>query len=234
MVFNFEQHLLIKLGSEENMKNLYEKGELYLQTFEYFKNLEKTNDGRGDPDEYLTEYYAGNGLDDITLELACKNNITGETIKHLLSRATGIVSFSLNESTKMFTHLYCMSLSDIKAIKKHSTLISPDNFAENKDFAVVIFDYNEFLNRIKNQLQENNIPAAVGKIKYVNKENYGGDMGCFCKFDEYAYQNEWRLAVRIPSNKAEKIHIGSLEDIAFEPIHKDIFLKTQILFKNVA
>ena len=59
MVFNVEQPLLIKLGSEGNMKNLYEKGELYLQTFEYFKNLEKTNDGRGDPDEYLTKYHAG-------------------------------------------------------------------------------------------------------------------------------------------------------------------------------
>ena len=222
--------LLIKLGSEEHMKKFYEEGELYLQTFNYFRNLEQKEDGRADPDEYLGEYYAGEGLKCMKFTISITNNETKETKTFELNEET-VTSIAMGNPNPVYTHIYCMSGIDIKSIRQHSTLISAENFTGNKEYAVVVFDCDEFAKRIINVAKEKDIQALkMCKVEYVDRKNYGGNMDCFHKFDNYAYQNEWRVAFRIPSSETcEKLYIGSMQDIAYPPVHRDTFLNTPIL-----
>ena len=53
---------LIKLGNKQNMSALYERGEIYMQTFAYFKKIEIGQDGLGDLYENLRKYFNGEAL----------------------------------------------------------------------------------------------------------------------------------------------------------------------------
>ena len=56
-------------------------------------------------------------------------------------------------------------------------------------------------------------------------------MGCFKKFNSFALQKEWRLAVRFPDKSDKDVYIGSLHDIAFPPISEEDFYKIKIQVK---
>ena len=61
---------LLKFGIKEHMEALYEEGLLYLNTFTYFKELEYNGDGRADIYEGVTEYYSGEGFDNLNLTIS--------------------------------------------------------------------------------------------------------------------------------------------------------------------
>ena len=43
-----------------------------------------------------------------------------------------------------------------------------------------------------------------------DKNTYSGEMGAFRKFNDFAYQNEYRIAINFNSLEPQKIYIGSL------------------------
>lgn len=51
-------------------------------------------------------------------------------------------------------------------------------------------------------------------------------MGAFKKFSNYAYQNEFRIAVDFKTTTPEIINIGSLSDIAKHPQNKEDFFSS--------
>ena len=53
---------LIKFGTYDHMKAFYEKGEMYFNTFKFFKDLEASGDGRADKNEYSSIHYSSEGL----------------------------------------------------------------------------------------------------------------------------------------------------------------------------
>jgi len=218
---------LMKFGAKSHMEAFYNNGEIYFNTFSYFKNLEISEDGRADKYEYLSEHYSGDGLKDISLEL---NNIDNKPIK--ISQESGLESVSIDINNKKYTHIFCMSYIDVLWTEQHRKIIDERNFAKNKDYVVLIYDIAKFSKLLSDTLIKNKWKVGYGYIKYVDRNNFSGKMGCFKKFNEYAYQNEWRLAINCgKEEKSFSLNIGSLEGIAFPPMTKEEFFS--IPFKIV-
>ena len=89
---------LIKIGVFEHMSALYEEGELYFNTFKYFRELECSSDGRGDPNEYLS-YYGGNGT-----KVAIKRKGDKE-----YTQINDVQFVSMRNNQEEYSHLYCLS-----------------------------------------------------------------------------------------------------------------------------
>lgn len=214
--------LLFKFGEKEHVENFYKKGELYFNTFKYFKELETNDDGRADKREYLGEYYSGTGLDSI------KISFDG----YILSKAQGLCSFEIDYSSiKQFTHLYCMSCVNVCKAIENDLIIDERNFANRKDYVVTIHNTAEFKRRLLNKVQEMQLRCQEGYIEYFNQSNYGGKVGCFRKTNDYEYQNEWRIVANFGTDKEnipQIISIGSLEDIAIPPVNKMEFYQQKL------
>ncbi len=206
----------LKFGTKDNMEKLYKYGEMRFGTFAEFKTGEIKSDGRADWLEYADEFYSGTGIDDIELI------IDG----HKFSREGGMLSLESNfPEQKQYTHLYCMSYFDTTQMIETDTAISEKNFAEDKDYVVIVYDVQEFCKRVTETLKINNaICCHSGYIEYCDMTNYSGKVGCFKKSDTYSYQNEWRIAVNFDNESDAKIiRIGSIEDIAKAPQTKEEF-----------
>ena len=209
---------LMKFGAKSHMEAFYNNGEIYLNTFSYFKNLEISEDGRADKYEYLSEHYSGDGLKDISLEL---NNIDNKPIK--ISQESGLESVSIDINNKKYTHIFCMSYILVPWVEKHRKIIDERNFAKDKDYVVLIHNKRKFSELLSAALIKKNLnDIKHGYIEYIDRNNFSGKMGCFKKFNEYSYQNEWRLAVNcINEENPFKLSIGSLKDIALPPMTKE-------------
>lgn len=209
---------LLKFGTKEHMEALYNEGLLYFNTFEYFINLEDNGDGRADRYEATVQYYAGKGLDDIKITIGSGD----DTIT--LSRENGTLSVAMLTDCPTYSHLYSMTCIDTKWAVENDLLLDERNFADGKDYVVIVHDFNKFVERLTSKLKENKWNSKLSFIEYINEENYSGDMGCFRKFDKFSYQNEWRCAVLQNGIKEPiAITLGSLKDIAFQPRNKKEF-----------
>ncbi len=213
----------IKFGSYEHMKAFYEKGEMYFNTFQYFKNLEKTEDGRGDKNEYASVHYAGEGIKNLTLKIF--SNEDPDNIFYL-EGGKDLKTFTLDYGDdKEFTHLYSFSYMDVDWILENDLLIDSRNFAKGKDYAVMIYDINKFNDMFLNKIKELKLAVSGNIVEYVDKNTYSGEIGAFRKFKDYEYQNEFRIAVNFNSSEPQKIYIGSLNKVAKPPVSIKEFYK---------
>lgn len=219
---------LMKLGEKSHMEDFYNNGTIYLNTFSYFKNLEICEDGRADKDEYLSEYHSGEKLNQM------KKDVYFGKDKISLSKENGLLSFSIDIQNKEYTHIFCMSYINILWAKQHNKIIDEHNFAKNKDYIVLVYNIEKFFELIKKALIKNKLKAKRTYIEYVDRNNFSGEMGCFKKFNDYSYQNEWRLAVNCKNGeKPFKLIIGSLKGIASHPITKEEFLSIPFKIKEM-
>ena len=225
---------LIKLGQKEHMQDLYRRGHLYLNTFDFFRQLEIDADGRGDPDEYISEYYCGPAM--AGLKIGLKIQKVDKTVQTLeLTPETGLAEFKTDYGQKTYSHLFCASLMVVEDIRKTGQLIAPCNIAANKDWMIIIYDVREFLNRIKTACEYAGWgPIEARPVEYFDASNYGGAVGCFKKSNVYKHQVEWRLAVSCPNTtEAQSLFLGSLEGIATEPfLAIDAFKEPVIIGEN--
>jgi hypothetical protein len=86
------------------------------------------------------------------------------------------------------------------------------------DYALVLRDPNEFMNRI---VDKANMRLKANLVEYVNKD-YTGEIGLFKKFDSFAYQSEWRIACFEGEGVPTTISIGSIKDISIIMPSKEI------------
>lgn len=220
---------LLKFGKKEHMEALYNEGLLYMNTFDYFINLEDNGDGRADKYEATTLYYAGDGVDDIKLTLGSGDD------KITLSREGGTLSIAMITDQPTYSHLYSMTAIDTKWALENDLLLDERNFADGKDYVVIIHDCNKFIERLTNKLNENKGNSKLSFIEYIDEHNYSGQIGCFRKFDKFSYQNEWRCAVLQNGIKEPiTITLGSLADIAFTPRNKREFYEMNAKIGNIA
>lgn len=218
---------LFKFGEKQYIDSLYYKGELYLNTFKHFIDLEDNGDGRADRFEGTIEYYAGDGLNGINATLSDGNTVIN------LCKETGLTSLAYFSNEPEYSHMYCMSCINYDWAWKNNLIIDENNFAKDKDYVVVIHDINKFLIRLERFLVENNYVYHGNHVRYINEKNHYKDMGCFSKFSKYSYQNEWRLALKYRKSKEPiKLSIGSLEDIAFPPQDKLSFYKMSAIIDD--
>ncbi len=228
MLINGKNYIgFLKFGEKEHMEALYNEGLLYVNTFDYFKTLEPALDGRADYYEATEEYYAGDGLENISLTIEYGKQ------KHTLSRENGWLAAAINtKGYREYSHLYSLSCFDINRIKENKSILDERNFAPTKDYVVVIYDTKTFLERLKAKLLEYKCKCKLGFVEYIDINNYSGEMGFFKKFNEYSYQNEWRFIMSYNSSEPLKIYLGSMLDIAMKPQTKENFYNMSVEIVN--
>jgi len=209
---------LIKFGELEHMQKLYKDGEIFLNTISYFKNLEDKK-LRGDRDENITQNLQSSKI---------KLFINGNHVKGVSG------SIKINDYQKnKFTHVFSMS-----ALCSDAEIINPVFDGKVKEFggeAVFIYNVKEFLSRLinaSNQLIKEGILECfeADVVKYYDFGKHHGNLDSFSKSQDYSFQKEWRLCMRLFDNSSPCIiRIGNISDIA-EIIKSEDFFNGKIKF----
>ena len=224
----YSKHLLIKLGSKEHMTALYEQGEIYMQTVDYFRSLEKKDDGRADPNENLKLYYKGNGLKGLTITVK-KGDITAN-----ISQQTGLESLTYREYLSIGINIYSLSHVELPLGVTITPVLDLKNFFEDKDYALIISNTKEFVERIRSSMmkQQGYVGITAKPVEYYDHTNYGGEVGIFRKSKEYEYQKEYRVVGYFEDKCVRKFYVGSLKGIAYPPMDKETFSNLTIRITN--
>ena len=188
-----ERSALIKFGEYEHLCSLRDKGEIYMNTLPYFREIE---DGelRGDPFDSVTEIIRGN-KGHIALETGQKIQLTDFVLR-------------IGPDTPENTNLFCMYTMR----PKHGAYpINEKNFKFG-EYALVFFDSQELINRIGKSLRQLGISAKANIVEYVGNDHVG-EMGPFKKLEAFSYQSEWRLVCENGTGNPRTIVIGDLSTI---------------------
>ena len=206
-------YVLFRRGESEHIKNLFEKGEMYIHTIDYIRTCD-TNKDRSDLNDSMHERQV---LRDVKIEMCDMGqdvNNDGITLKS--------DSCVLNYDNNKKGNIYCLSgiytndLMDAKDI----TTFDTKSFGES---LIVILMPRQFIERVMTALSEAGYKGTQYKrVDYYNN-GYSGQTGIFKKHENYSQQNEFRFYVPNAKNKPIKINIGSIEDIAV--LNKGIYLR---------
>lgn len=205
--------LLIKFMDEQYVDSFINEGLLFMNNIQYFRAYEDSDPAlRGDVHEGLA---ASLLPENITLE------INGRVI-------TGAVGkIDIRQCHQDETNIYSMTIisdQDILNSGENGLLLSSD-FAKFGNKAVFIggSDINKFCSRLKiaidndqsiYALEENNVLS--GKVNYVERAQHHSQLNVFNKFKEYAWQHEWRIALKQITHVGPlPLKIGCLADIAY-------------------
>ena len=197
-------YYLIKFSKEKYIKDLYEKGTIFLNTFDYFQTQENNN-FRGDPEEATVQIKNFPDPENYVIELT--DTKTGESIRKIPGEV--FLSYkNLNAG-----NLYCMTCIKHSDFKKGKFQID-SKLEEFGDHALLINNPKEFKVRLEKEIYKSKFKYQARAIRYYDKWKHNGPLTLFHKSVDYSYQNEFRIVVPNNSNKPIKLNIGSLADIS--------------------
>lgn len=194
--------LLLKLGSEKNILDLYKNGTIYMNPIEYFKKIE---DGELRGDKYEGVSRISNlpqgtfKISDINREFKYEKMHIRETYEEVIGNIYSLYAIS----SKGFPNPLDFSFDE-----------------RNLRFGthcLVIKNLPYFFERVETQLKKDNYKFNHGFVDYYDKETINGKVSLFDKPLEFKYQNEFRFYVKNDKIEPIKIQIGSLKN------HSDIF-----------
>lgn len=192
--------LLLKFGQFEHMKSLLEKGQVYMNTVDYFKDLED-DENRADKLEG-TSY-----IDRITnLEILCKNIVVAESKK-------GQIYFKHENDNGNLFCLTSILRADLQFNEPANLTLSP-KLKSIDDYVLLIYNPKDFLKRIDEQLSHLKLRYEFDHVSYMKIKGYTGSYNIFKKPLELCYQKEVRLFVKGVGIEPISFEIGSLKDIA--------------------
>jgi hypothetical protein len=203
---------LIKFGEEDNIIKLFEKGEIYMNTIQNFKQSDRKEIG----DKY-------EGTVDI------KNFPKGELTLYLPDNPIILKTSKLQLLENYNNHLgniFCSyALSDNLLHRKplHKIDSRMKNFGSH---CIIIKDVSRFLNAIFSELKNRNISYSHNIVKYHNYAKNSHQLTLFNKPHNYAYQKEHRIIAYTDSDEPLKFEIGSIKEYA------EIY-QTNFLIKNL-
>lgn len=187
--------ILIKILPDQFLDDFLD-GSIYLNTYDFFKNLDGSDQVRSDPYEGVDECWQIESL-----HIADKEG-NWVPIGGIKSPAT------YRAPNKVKSNILCLySYTDRK----------DDHFDERNlgfgNVAVIIKDLKEFIHRMKISATAEGKEIYQGPITYVDKNTYHGTMGPFKKFSSLNYQNEFRFWLTGGNGEACRLNIGCIRDI---------------------
>jgi len=193
----------IKLGSAKNIDKLQSAGELYLNTIEYFRDIEKASE-RQDKHEGISEIKQ---IDWMRLEV--------ESGKYLeMSKEKGnLLSGQFRSGSKdHIGNIYCMTaLTDQLALTANKLDPRMIEFGEKM---LIITDTDKFLKRLSHALERTKLNCRYGFVEYYDESEYSGELSILNKPIRFKHQNEWRIHIETEENEPYKLYLGNLEDIS--------------------
>ena len=191
--------LFLKLGSEENILDLFENGTIYMNTIEYFRKVED-EELRGDKYE---------GVSKVINSLPGTFKIPG------IDREFNYVKVHLKESYKeVLGNIYSLYAISSKGFPNPLDFKFDERNLRFGTHGVMIKDLPLFFNKIENELKKNNLKFNHGFVDYYDKEEVSREITLFEKPLEFEHQKEFRFYVENDKIKPIKIQIGSMKDYA--------------------
>jgi len=213
--------ILFRRGKTEHIKNLFEKGELYLNTVDFIRNCD-TNEERSDPnDSILKRQFLG----DVKVKI-CDIGQDMEKFGIPLNGHGCVLNFEGINKGNIFclSGIYTKDLIDNIEVTEFKT----KSFGES---LIVISNPRKFIQRVKSAL----LKAGYSEIKYgpvqYYPSDYSGYIGPFKKHQNFSPQNEFRFFVPNIEDKPIIINIGSLKDIAI--MKESCFLGFELTDKRI-
>ena len=191
--------LFLKLGSEDNILDLFENGTIYMNTIEYFRKVED-EELRGDKYE---------GVSKVINSLPGTFKIPG------IDREFNYVKVHLKESYKeVLGNIYSLYAISSKGFPNPLDFKFDERNLRFGTHGVMIKDLPLFFNKIENELKKNNLKFNHGFVDYYDKEEVSREITLFEKPLEFEHQKEFRFYVENDKIKPIKIQIGSMKDYA--------------------
>lgn len=190
-----EKATLVKFSKYEYICQLRDEGLLYMKNIPYFWRIE--DEGlRGDKFDSVAEVMKGSS-----------GTATPENDPENPVRVRNWVIRKHPPHPERI-HIFCMCAVRPSA---GSFPVDKRNFRFG-DYALILTNPNEFIDRISSQLKAQNITHKAALVKYVSND-YRGEFGPFRKLIKYAYQSEWRLACYDGIGEERIFRIGDIKDI---------------------
>lgn len=202
---------LIKFGQRKRIEALRRNGNLRLNTLSYFRGLEK--EGVGDTHEGLSSSYQSHRV-----QLAVEMNGKFEPIPGVINQ----VQFS--QDAYLQQNIFC-----IHAILESPIALPIDerNFKFGERFAAIV-NFDLFLQMLGDKVKAMGHTLQGGLVQYVARSEHHGTMGCYRKFDEYAYQCEYRFVVSPGTGAPLDLELGCLKDAVVIGRSRDLNSRLQI------
>jgi hypothetical protein len=199
----------VKFGQYQFMKELYDSGQIFMQRWRTFRNIE--HDQIGDRNEGLSH------------AIQASNIIAEFNGKKAEGEPIGPLRCTFNPSyNPMIFCLYCFT---DRNFNESGSQIDPRccGFGE---YAVVITNIEKFNEMLLDALESSsrgNVHSQL--IDYVPYYNYQGEMGPFRKYDDFKYQSEYRFVYESEDTApTHTLQIGSLKEVAIlcpsEQVHQ--------------
>jgi hypothetical protein len=242
-------YLLIKIFDKREYADAFiNQGEMFCRALGSFKRSEDS-DFRGDIHEGITDWHQP---DKIKLTISYKDKDGVEQVVTPTLAGPVITGHSGFDHLKLFC-MYSISIENAEAnyeteaerielvrdinnrLKIQSTL--NEKAVALGEFAVVIHNVNEFINKVNAMAQALNARCFKGLIEYYDPKSFSGNFegieAVFRKRKTYAHQNEYRFAFDIAEKDDDaKIHIGPLTNLALMLPTNDINSKLVVRFEE--
>lgn len=221
----------IKAVELKYFDNFINKGEICMETDEFFRDYEVQDPNKGDGYENA-KAACGNGmtisgtdqLDSNLTEKEIIDKIHSVEWQHEFNNCTNFGLFDSNSKCNIFC-LYAVVIDRNNRID--NVHLVPTKFINEFTNHRFVFIYNapEFIFRL-NKAITNHGKTRWGMVEYYPLNNkLKSDLDIFNKQDKYAYQNEFRVIFEDKNAKQAILNLGSLNDICFEVDFKKNRLK---------
>ena len=191
---------LLKFGSEQNIKNLFEKGEIYMNTIKTFKAYDAK--GIGDKYEGITKIL---NPSQSTITFNFPNNpITINPIKLQLWETP-------KEHIGNIYSTYAISDQLVKRKVSHKVDPRMQIFGSH---CVLIKDVMGFFEGIFSELDKQKITYSHNLVTYYDYKKLNHKLSYFSKSHLLSYQKEHRILAKTQEEFPLKFEIGSIQNIS--------------------
>ncbi len=190
---------LFKFGQRPHIEQ-FRSGMLYMNTQKYFAEREDDAGLRTDPDEGLGFIHQPCVIQSLVVSWDDKQV---DLAPHLTGALKG-------RRTDNQCNLFCMF--NLTRIESDRPVIDPRNHGFGDSY-IVVTNTQEFIDRVNRAAKTAGLDVECNLIEYVDIKSYSGEISPFQKSSEYAFQQEFRIAVYPGSTAPIHLQVGNLEDI---------------------
>lgn len=195
--------LLLKIGDEQFINDMYDNEYMYFNNLSAFRNKEKDKSGRLDPREANINLIQGNWVK-ITLP-------DGREIE--FNKENNQLNCQVNEfHTTIPGNICCLYRLEIDENYKSKTLNSRISELGNK--AILILDKVKFFQILDKSIENLGYGYTRKKVEYYNPKTFNGELSFHHKDKAFAFQNEYRVLIKSNGKKPIHVLMKGLKDIS--------------------
>lgn len=204
----------IKFGEKEYMEKLYNEGEVFCRSIDYFPTIDDEN-------------FRGDKIDGIAYLMQMHNLKISHQGNVIVTSDNGQI-FGRNPSQK--GNIYCLfGLSsetlNCKSKASQKLILNLDSLGFG-DTVIWIFDPAEFIKRVRKAVLKEGFQIEISPIVYLDYETYEGELSPFTKSKKYEPQCEVRFWIPNAMNVDQTFKIGNISDIS-ELMSRDMLDKVE-------